>query len=766
MDVINDSVGVMIASADEVMEMEDQVAEELAKVEEGLDAERLQSSLSSHILKVFQENKDARNTSLIDQKMLESLRAYNGHYDPEDLARIRATKGSEIFMNITPAKCRAAMSWIRDILLSSGENAFSFEPTPIPEIPEEIKKQLTEKVKQFITQDEGQQTPTDIGSRLQEQNQLQSDLEAAISAEIVNVARASVKVYEDKVADELIEGGWEDALSDFIEDFCVFQVAIMKGPIITSTKKLSWVNGKPEVIEDFCYLNKRVSPLDIYPSPSSTSINDGDLCEHIRLHRKELYSLIGVEDYNEEAIRDLLRNDNYGEMSAWLDSYIENEKVIEEYRGDEYRANKHVFHGIHYHGTASWKMLTDFGLSIEEIGTDEEKEFDIEAILIGDKVIKAVIQDDPMLRRPYYKASFQNIPGSFWGRSLPELMRDIQRLCNATARALANNMGVSSGPQVMVNIDRLAADEEIESIYPFKIWQTTSDPTGNSARPLDFFQPSSNAGELLKVYETFELRADDATSIPRYAYGNEKNGTAALTATGLGMLLETASKGIKDAISHIDRGLIIPRVEYQFYYNIMTDPDSKFTGDIKVVAKGSKALTARGSQQMMRNEFLQIVSQPGMIEIVGMEGIAEILREMSDSLGLSKEIVPSRIELRYKQQQAQKAKAEAMRAEQEAKAREQSVGVQQVQMQTQQAEAASQRTAQIKVADIQTKQENAEKDRQLKAALAQLTNETAEKSIAMGYQKQQADLAQKDRAQNKGIALSINSGYEDKDNNT
>lgn len=77
-------------------------------------------------------------------------------------------------------------------------------------------------------------------------------------------------------------------------------------------------------------------------------------------------------------------------------------------------------------------------------------EYHIEAWLIGNYVIKATINPDPLHRKPYYKTSWENVPGCFWGNSVPDLCRDAQGVCNAAARALVNNMGLSSGPQVMV----------------------------------------------------------------------------------------------------------------------------------------------------------------------------------------------------------------------------------------------------------------------------------------------------------------------------
>jgi len=765
-DTVNDKPGVLIASASEVMAMEDAFLKEREELEKEIDHKRLQSSLTSHIMSVFQRNKDARQTSGIEEKLLQSLRAYNGRYDPEDLSKIKATGGSQIYMNLTPTKCRAAMSWIRDILMSAKEKAWSFSPTTVPDLPEEVSSTIRQRIEQMASElkESGDGSLEGAAAGVQELNQLRIDIEEAIADEIYKLAETEVKKFEDIVADQLDEGDWEEALSEFIEDFCVFQAAIMKGPIITKKKKMTWDKGKPLVSEEYCYLNRRVAPLDIYPSPSATKIDEGDLCEHIRLSRKDLYGLIGVEGYSEEYIRELLDNTPLGNSPDLLDSEIEEEKAIEEYRGDTYAANRDVYHGIHFFGSAPHSLLSDWGVPNSEIGEDTNKEFEVEAILVGDRVIKCMINDDPLLRRPYYKACFQNIPGSWWGRSLPELMRDIQRICNATARALSNNMGIAAGPQIEVYIDRLAADEELESIYPFKMWQVTTDPTGAGGRAVQFWQPSSNASELLAVYKEFELRADDATSIPRYAYGNERSGGAATTASGLSMLLESASKGIKDAIRHIDDGLIKPRVEYQFYWNMITNQDLQFSGDIQVIAKGSQALTMKGAQEMRRNEFLQILGNQTYLQIVGVEGLAEILREMAASLGLGTNIVPSRIELKRKLKQQEAQQQQQVQAEQQNKQAQTSAGVQQVQMQVEQAEMASQRNALLKEKELQQKAEIEFGKMQLKLKeLEQKLQEVVSKSTTT-LSKAQIDAAQKDRDTNKNLALSIESNYQDKNN--
>lgn len=767
MDTLRDRPSVLVVAAEDVDSVQQNMQRGYDDPEDELE-EQEYSGLATYIKSVFEENKNVRQTSGIEEKLFQSLRSYNGNYDPEDLAKIRESGGgSEIYMNLTPTKCRAAISWIRDIMMPAKETAWGFEPTAVPDLPEDIVLQIetyfddlakTQAVPQAPQPGQPQQTPAPqaAAQKLQAISQLKRDVEDAITDEIFKIAQGEVKKFERVVADQLQEGSWDKALSEFIEDFCVFQVAILKGPIVTKKKRISYVNGEVKETSDFIFLNKRISPFDIYPSASATDITDGDLCEHVRFDKKTLYNMIGTKHYKDEMIRKVLKDCEGGSSS--ISTQIDSDRAIEEFRGDTFRANKGLVHGIHFFGSVPFKELQEWGFPEEQIGTDEYKMFEVEAILAGNEVIKCVLNDDPLLRRPYYKASFQNIPGSWWGRSLPEMMRDIQRMCNATARALANNMGIASGPQIEVYTDRMADDSEIEAMKPFHVWQLTSDPSGAGGRAIQFWQPSSNASELLAVYKEFEIRADDATGIPRYAYGNERTGGAAQTASGLSMLLESAAKGIKDSVRNIDYGLVKPRVERQFYLNVISSDSVKFTGDVNVVPRGSEILTMKGASEMRRNEFVQLLANPAYLEIVGMEGIADILREMAKSLGLGHNIVPSRLELKQKQEESKAMQQQQMQMQQEEAQGKQQTSLQATQMQVQGQDAMNQRSLQLKAEEIKANIDQQEKDRQIKVIELQQAREDSVSKQTSSLQTTQMIEANKALNVDKQIALSLKTG--------
>jgi hypothetical protein len=216
-------------------------------------------------------------------------------------------------------------------------------------------------------------------------------------------------------------------------------------------------------------------------------------------------------------------------------------------------------------------------------------------------------------------------------------------MVNAAARSLANNMGISSGPQVGVNVSRLPPGEDITEMYPWKIWQFQSSEFNDGSQPLTFFQPNSNAQELMAVFEKFSARADEDTMIPRYMTGDPSGG-AGRTSSGLSMLISNAGKGIKQVISNIDRNVIVPSIERLYQDNLRYSKDADLIGDVRAVAKGATSLVVKEAEAVRRNEFLQIVlNSPVAQQIVGMDGAAELLREQARNLsGNVNRIVPDR----------------------------------------------------------------------------------------------------------------------------
>ena len=455
-----------------------------------------------------------------------------------------------------------------------------------------------------------------------------------------------------KMEDQLQEGGWHQAFNEFLDDIVTFPYAVLKGPIKRRRKTLKWENGALVPTEEIRNEWERVDPFMMYWAPWSWSLGDGYVIERHRLTADDLQALIGVPGYNDDAIRTILNDFATMGMKQWLWTDASKAQAEGKYVTEAIISGDLV-DALQLWDSVKGSLLLEWGLTAKEI-PDPALSYPCEVWLIGSVVIRAVLNYDPLGRTPYYLTSYENLPGSVDGKGVTDLCRDSQNMVNASARALANNMGISSGPQVGVNISRLPAGEDITDMHPWKIWQFQASDYGDNSPPISFFQPNSNANELMAVFEKFSARADEDTMIPRYMTGENTPG-AGRTSSGLSMLISNAGKGIKQVISNIDKNVITPAIERLYQDNLRYSDDPDLIGDVNIVATGASSLVIKESEAIRRNEFLQLVlNSPVAQQIVGMNGTAELLRDSAKNLsGNVDRIVPDRKELAVVQQQQQ-----------------------------------------------------------------------------------------------------------------
>ena len=572
--------------------------------------------------------RDAKET--IQTQMENSLRQRKGEYDPEDLMRIQAQGGSEVYINITNVKCRAAESWIYDLLLPPGERPWAAKPTPLPELPpgveDEIKLGLLTQIQEALQMNMQAGIPVDEADLKEQIEQLKKEVLKEVKAK----ATSEAEIMEDEIDDDLVEGGWYQAIRESVPDIITMPAGIIEGPTVRMKKKLSWSqypDGTPmaQVAEEPQRTYKRVSPFDIYPSPGSKSLQDGYLCHHIRFERKDLNNLMGIEGFDESAIRLVLQQYGQGGLREWLTNDITRTEI--ENRPPEFSRNAETsIDCIKFMGPIQGIQLLRWGMSAEEV-PDSLLDYEATIYLIGQYVIGASLNSHPLGRRTYFSASFEQSNTSMWGKGVPELMEDIQKICNGCGRAIVNNMAMASGPQVVVLANLLAEGETMTSLIPWKIWRMVHKGDSLGRRPpVEFFQPDSIVEQLLKVYEYFFKQASEVTGIPSYVYGGSDVGGAGKTASGLAMLMNAASKGLKTVASHIDVGIIKPSIEETWLHIMIYEPE-KARGDISIRARASEYLIMMEQLQIRRMEFLNATNNPTDMQIIGIPGRASILKE-------------------------------------------------------------------------------------------------------------------------------------------
>ncbi len=356
----------------------------------------------------------------ISEVMLQCIRQRRGEYDTSILAGLQRNGGSQIYMRLTDAKCRNALAWLQDVLLSTSEDdkPWAIKPTPVPDLPPDHQEAIINAAAQMAMEFQQSGIPLNMA----QMEDLLLEMKSVTLNKLYDEARKSTDLMSKKMQDQLIEGRWMNAMSEFLNDLVTFPSAILKGPVIRNKPRLSWVQvaGKwtCDVQVQLTMEWERVDPWDIYPSPAATSPQDGFLMEYHKLEPHELEEFIGVDGYSDDAIRAVLME--YGPTgkngtSDW--TTWELTKNLAE--GKSTTAVSNNIEGriaaLQCWGKVQGQELIDWGMDETQI-PDASKMYEIEAWLIDRWVIKATLNPDKLGRRPYYMTSFVKTPGSFWGQ--------------------------------------------------------------------------------------------------------------------------------------------------------------------------------------------------------------------------------------------------------------------------------------------------------------------------------------------------------------
>lgn len=635
-----------VVSPQQVSDYEVQVQAQRTPPEPTLEME----GLVAIIRREFHDARNARYVNGISQRLIESQRTYRGEYSPNKLRDIRAFGGSEVYSRVTPTKCRGATSVLRDLYLTGTEPPWELTPTPVPTLPEDIATAVSGLVQSEVQAMQAQgsaitnEMVRDRMSQLMEAAQL-----AAVTGAIEEAKEAS-----RQINDVLIEGRFYQALKDFLIDLPIFPIACMKGPTVRQKTKVRWKNGKPSQETAPKLFWDRISPLDLYFTPDASHLDESYVIEHVRFSRQELYNLIGVPGYKEDEIRAVLADfKDKTQSRSWRDWFDEEREALED-RDHWESARGQLIDALEWHGCIQGQMLLDHGFSEEEID-DPEQEYMVDAWVVDRYCIKAQIAPSLTNRPNYFISSFEKIPGSIWGYGLPDILADITSVCNTTMRSIVNNLSISSGPQVVVNLDRLAQTEDANTLYPWKRWHVIDDPLGQNKteKPVDFFQPQSNTQELMTVYEKFANMADEASALPKYLTGSGATGGAGRTASGLAMLMDNASKVMQNVAANVDDDILTPAIEELYEMIMMSDVGPELKGDETIVVKGVTVAVQKETDRMRKLEFLQMTANPIDMQIMGIPGRAAVLQDVAEELGMKgKKVVPSPEELANSPQQA------------------------------------------------------------------------------------------------------------------
>lgn len=654
--------------------------------------------LANYVLSTWRIAVDHRRESGVDAKLRYALLSQTCQYTEDQKAKMRAAGiDPRIYAPITATKVRAAKAMLVDIFNSSGEWPFTISPTPDPEVPAQVEEEAVADIKRelaAIFNQLEQMGVQQLGP--QEQVLLNQIVETATNNrydEIMNhkiaFARQRAKRMERKVQDIMAEGGWLKAFNEYVDYICTYGTGLIVGPI----PRVMPVNKCRENRKTGSRIYKReykviptyeaINPCDCYPAPDAKDIEDGPLCIRVKYTANEMRQYVThckrgnsdkAEGWMPDTIRSLLDRYPKGGLKIDSDPYDPIRRNAEKNGTED--PNDCTLEGIRCFASIKGSDLIEFGVTRKNDGKliNYDDFYRVESIVMGGFVVYCRIIDD-RLGLPVSKGVFYELPGSWWGESVADKLCLVQSVMNNSIKALMQNMAVASGPMYWINDVSRLLDKSPDGLKfrPHKVWPFQTSMMGNSGAPLGVVNVPSNASELLSVWEKMRVQADDDSGIPAYTYGQSSGQGALRTASGLAILTEATSRGMKMVISCTDRLVTRDQVQKTCNYILLYDYDLDVKGDVEVHAAGvmGKILKAQQDQQRLQL-FNSIVGNPLLTQIIGARGIMALLRPSIQDVNINPDdVIPSeerlkQLELVQQLQQICAATQAKMQADQNA----------------------------------------------------------------------------------------------------
>ena len=637
----------------------------------------------------FRRNFDARQRSGVDARLARAMEANCCRYTREQRDKLeRAGIDSRIYSPITSVKVRAAKSMLVDLVNSAEDPLFQIQPTASPEVPESVTEQVGEEmaaeienVISMFASAGSQGIPPNAMSVLES---LVAKMSAGRVDEVRNremsEARARAKRLETKVFDAMQEGGFRDAFNDYVNNICVYGTGIILGPLPKTVcgnvcRDEKDKSGKPTGVRKYFRKHKRilafesVSPVDCYPPPDASSIDDGPLCIRVRYTADELWRFtveakdgVGTtetngEGWNAATVRDLLALHPSGGVT--MAEFRRDPNI----RAAENKPPEDVFDcgfdGFRIFASVRGSMLHSVGVTVDrrDRKVEQQKYYRVDAIVVGGYVVYCRILDDEV-GFPVVKGVYYEVPGSWWGESIADKLVLVQSTMNNCIRWLLTNMAVASGPMYWVRDLQTLADRTPNGLRfaPHKVFAfNRSMMGGDSGAPMGIIDVPSNINELLALWEKMKAQADDDSGVPAYTYGQSGGQGALRTASGLAMFTEAANRGMKMVITSTDYLVIMPLARKTADWFLANDPDQSIKCDVEVAPTGLMGKIMSAQQAEQRRGVLQmVITNPSLTQIVGVRGIVELFRPSVRDLNINPDnVVPSDDRIREQELLAQ-----------------------------------------------------------------------------------------------------------------
>jgi hypothetical protein len=609
---------------------------------EDLQAQRLKrlDMLGATLAKRRDEWVRARRAAKIEQRWMDDINQYLGRDENARkasvmmdsveagfpvLSREARPQRSTVFVNITRPKTNAAEARVADMVFPVDDRNFGIKPTPVPELvatrnrpPEPVMHPETGNpmaVPAQSPQGEPILAPSgEPGYRPMTTDDLKQDQLAQ--------AEAAARAMQDEIDDALTECEYNTQGRMMLHDAAVMGTGVFKGPIVRNQTRKAWqrVDGATYALtikDELRPSTVRVDPWNVFPDPNcGTDAHDGlGIFERKLFTPRKLRDLAKQPGYKADSIKRVLAEGPQRVMEA--DTH---EVQLRKDAGYEVAEQDH-FEIWEYWGDFDADDMRAAGVDLPD---DTLTTVSGVVIMSNNTVIKAYENPLEGGELPYDFFPWEKADQSPWGYSVPFLMRTPQRVLNAAWRQTMDNAGLSVGANVVIKPGIIQPADQQWTLTGRKIWWCT-DEAANVKEAFATFEFPSHLDELMKIIELALKFADEETSVPKLAQGEQ--GEAPETVGGMTILMNSANVVLRRLVKQFDDYITRPHIKRYYDFFMLFSEKAEIKGDFSIDARGSSALLVKDMQQQALLQMGQYQGSPVVGPMVNwQEWFKEVLK--------------------------------------------------------------------------------------------------------------------------------------------
>jgi len=615
--------------------------------EEGGQDETKSYNIIPFIMDRYKKADDYREQD--EQRWLRAYRNYRGLYG-SDVQFTEAEK-SRVFIKVTKTKTLAAYGQIIDVLFANNKFPLTVEPTTLPEgvasdvsfdpqEPENIRSRLDEMESPYGFSGDGKDLPAGatqktlmerlgpLEGKFNDVENLREGVGKTPTAITFSPAMIAAKNMQKKIHDQLEESNANKHLRSTAFEMALFGTGVMKGPFAVDKEYPNWDDeGEYSPVFKTVPQVSHVSVWNFFPDPDANNMDEAQyVIERHKLSRTQLRALKKRPHFRSQVIEDAIAmGENYNK-EYWEDD-------LSDYSPEHAIAR---FEVLEYWGTADVSMLREQQIELPE-DLDDFDEVQINAWVCNNKVIRMVLNPFKPAKIPYMAAPYELNPYSFFGVGIAENMDDTQTLMNGFMRMAVDNAVMSGNLLIEIDETNLVPGQDL-SVYPGKIFRRQGGAPGQAIFGTKF---PNVANENMQLFDKARVLADESTGLPSFAHGQTGVSGVGRTASGISMLMNAASGGIKNVIKNVDDYLLRPLGEGLFRFNMQFNYDKNTKGDLEVKARGTESLMANEVRSQRLMQFLQVASNQSLAPFAKFQ---YVIREIAKSLDLDPDKVTNNMD--------------------------------------------------------------------------------------------------------------------------